>query len=174
MWLISLFWQLITDPGRFTIDHWPSIIVVAFLISCIWLLPTYMMLLKSKTTWVLVGVFALVAGTWSVRGRWDDDQFEKERAGFRETIAQIEEAQQAAIIAAQDKVRDQEKVQRANVADALAIATKERDKEKSRSDRLQKLIGGMPDEHEIAVPKGCPAVKRGVDPVLKEILKRGS
>ena len=161
--MFSLFWQLVTDPGRFAIDHWPSILVVAFLISCIWLLPTYMALLKSRVTWLVIGAFLLAAGSWSIRGRWDDDQFEKERAGFRDTLAQIEEAQQQAIIDAQNKVRAQEVAARQVIADALVKADADRHTEKLRSDRLQKLINAMPD-----------TTKCNVDPVLREILKRGS
>lgn len=162
MWLISLFWQLINDPGRFMIDHWPSIIVIAFLISLIPLWSFYLTLLKSRITWALVGAFVLVAGAWSVRGRWDDDQFEKERAGFRDTITQIEDAQQAAIIAAQDKVRLQEAKNRENITEALAIAVKEREKTKGDMSALQRRIDAMPDTDA----KGCAP-----DPILRDILK---
>lgn len=165
MWLISLFWQLVTDPGRFAIDHWPSILVVAFLISCWWLLPTYMALLKSRVTWLVIGAFLLVAGSWSIRGRWDDDQFEKERAGFRDTLQEIEEAQQEAIINAKNKVIAQGVENQRNVSEALAIAVKDREKIKTDMADLQKQIDEMPDEPDV---KGCPP---RVDPVLRSILK---
>ncbi len=161
--MLSLFWQLVTDPARFAIDHWPSIVVVIFLATLIPLWSFYLSILRSKITWLVIGAFLLVAGSWSIRGRWDDDQFEKERAGFRETIAQIEEAQQQAIIDAQNKVRAQEVAARQVIADALVKADADRHTEKLRSDRLQKLINAMPD-----------TTKCNVDPVLREILKRGS
>lgn len=161
--MLSLFWQLVTDPARFAIDHWPSIVVVIFLATLIPLWSFYLSILRSKITWLVIGAFLLVAGSWSIRGRWDDDQFEKERAGFRETIAQIEEAQQQAIIDAQNKVRAQEVAARQVIADALVKADADRHTEKLRSDRLQKLINAMTD-----------TTKCNVDPVLREILKRGS
>lgn len=162
MWLISLFWQLVTDPQRFAIDHWPSIVVLVFLVTLYWMWPTYMMLARSRVVQVLVIIGCCIMVTWSVRGRWDDDQFEKERAGFRDTITQIEEAQQAAIIAAQDKVRAQEAKNRENVTEALAIATKEREKMKGDMGALQRRINAMSDTDV----KGCAP-----DPILRDILK---
>lgn len=163
--MLSLFWQLVTDPGRFAIDHWPSIVVVIFLATLIPLWSFYLSILRSKITWLVIGAFLLVAGSWSIRGRWDDDQFEKERAGFRETIAQIEEAQQEAIINAKNKVIAQGVENQKNVAEALAIAVKDREKIKNDMADLQKQIDEMPDEPDV---KGCPP---RVDPVLRNILK---
>ena len=163
--MLSLFWQLVTDPARFAIDHWPSIVVVIFLATLIPLWSFYLSILRSKITWLVIGAFLLVAGSWSIRGRWDDDQFEKERAGFRETIAQIEEAQQQAIIDAQNKVIAQGVENQKNVAEALAIAVKDREKIKNDMADLQKQIDEMPDEPDV---KGCPP---RVDPVLRNILK---
>lgn len=163
--MLSLFWQLVTDPARFAIDHWPSIVVVIFLATLIPLWSFYLSILRSKITWLVIGAFLLVAGSWSIRGRWDDDQFEKERAGFRDTLQEIEEAQQEAIINAKNKVIAQGVENQKNVAEALAIAVKDREKIKNDMADLQKQIDEMPDEPDV---KGCPP---RVDPVLRNILK---
>ena len=159
---VSGLWSLVTDPFGFAIAHWPSLVVLVFLGSLPFAWGWWLKFFASPAGRFITACVVVIALTWTLRGRFDEGEMERERAGHAAELAAIRDANEAARKAAQAQADKDAEINRSTLAKALIAAGADAQKSAAEAEQLRAMLRALPAaEANQALPSALLKIIRG-------------